>query len=73
MTWVPWEIPLQGPPCKMCQFWRPQFRYMVLSNGQEIPDGISCCQAQEMYHDFSCYRPRVALSGTPFTLEELGG
>jgi hypothetical protein len=72
MSWAPWAMPLQGPPCATCQFWRPQFQYMVLPNGQEIPDGVSCCQASEMYHDFSCYRQRGLVTHMPLTPEELG-
>jgi hypothetical protein len=69
MTWKPWQIPLDGPPCLTCVFWRPQFKYVCLADGREIFDGIECCTAPEMSHDFSCYRCR---ENRPLPREEVG-
>lgn len=55
--WNPWDIPQEGPPCARlnCFYWKPMFKYMRV-NGTEIPDGIACCQAPDMHHDFSCFK-----------------
>jgi hypothetical protein len=58
-VWKPWQMPLEGPPCLTCIFWRPQFRYVTLADGTEIYDGLVCCTVpDQMCHDFSCYRCR---------------
>lgn len=60
--WKPWDIQIDGPPCKRCKFWRPEFRYMIIEKtGDEVPDGVRMCQTTEMYHDFSCFVPRLPL------------
>ena len=54
--WEPWAIFNDGPPCRECKFWKPQFKYF---EGTNICDGIRFCQADEMFHDFSCFRERT--------------
>jgi len=59
--WVPWDIQTSGPPCVKCFYWRPQFKYITVSKQEPIryiPDGIVCCQRQEMFHDFSCFKEK---------------
>jgi len=61
MTWDPWTryrnnndpVEIPEPPCKYCRYWKPQ---------RDMPNpytnGILCCQAEEMFGDFSCFRKR---------------
>jgi hypothetical protein len=50
--WPNWRLPIAGPPCAGCEFWRP---HIQIRRGEF--DGVTCCVG-EMCHDFSCYQPR---------------
>ena len=45
---------MKGPPCSNCSRWNPQVTYRPTPSGQER-DGIRCCWADQMHHDFSCF------------------
>lgn len=64
--WEPWkifkdincELPIEGPPCSKCAFWKPLTMYM--STSQEIKfDGVRLCHSENMERDFSCFRKRT--------------
>lgn len=74
MKWDPWslyknvdgdDLPIVAPPSPGCVFWRPvvltKYVYVKsLSGGvQAVSDGIRCCHADEMFHDFSCFTEKV--------------
>lgn len=42
---------LENPPCKNCLHWRPEIKPSI-----NYFDGIALCHAEEMFHDFSCFR-----------------
>ena len=60
-TWKPWDdykpeecrLPIQSPPCEFCYYWRPQRKYSKIGY-----DGVTCCAADDMEHDFSCFREK---------------
>ncbi len=60
MTWKPWKtycaeperLPIEEPPCKHCSHWNPVREFARLEFM-----GVRCCQADEMFHDFSCFNP----------------
>ena len=65
-TWKPWETykdsnpnlsGIDEPPCKKCVHWKPQATFLKYPTGFEF-DGVVCCHAVDMQHDFSCYRKR---------------
>lgn len=64
--WKPWEdfkkepdpLPIGGPPCKDCEYWKPVRKYSQWSNGSINFDGVILCQKREMEHDFSCFRKK---------------
>lgn len=62
MKWQPWEdfkevrpynVAIEGPPCKDCAYWDPIIKYM----GRHF-DGVICCHAGEQFRDFSCYKEK---------------
>jgi hypothetical protein len=64
MDWKPWQtfkrnppdlLGVNAPPCPDCRHWKPQAKFMDLPTGQ-IFDGVVCCHAEDMHHDFSCFR-----------------
>lgn len=55
MKWEPWNIQSNGPPCRECRHWKPQFKYFP----DGTHDGIRCCQAENMWPDFSCFTSRI--------------
>lgn len=69
--WQPWEDTpkdgppaarnifnsMSGPPCAYCRHWKPQVTYRATPEGS-VFDGVQCCHADEMQHDFSCFRDR---------------
>ena len=56
------NIEIAEPPCKHCEHWRPQRKYMDTPKGQ-IFDGVVLCHSKEMHGDFSCYKERAKLPG----------
>ena len=74
MKWEPWKdfkadpevLPILGPPCPACFFWKPQRTtretYHDEANQPGIVgahfDGVRCCWKMDMSHDFSCYKPK---------------
>lgn len=61
MNWEPWEwykdmapikLDIQEPPCKKCKYWKPR----VITNNRGEFDGVVFCVAEDMCHDFSCYK-----------------
>lgn len=66
MKWEPWEqyktltpvrLPISEPPCKWCKFFDP----IAVFDKEGKFDGITCCHAEEMFSDYSCYRERGLL------------
>lgn len=53
------DLDVPEPPCKNCHFFRPQaiFKRYGNSVGQTF-DGIKMCWADDMEHDFSCWKPK---------------
>jgi hypothetical protein len=51
---APTLLPFDEPPCKECAFWKPHRK--VNEKGEAM--GIRCCIADEMHHDFSCFKER---------------
>ncbi|HEX2959093.1 MAG TPA: hypothetical protein VHO70_19815 [Chitinispirillaceae bacterium] len=52
-------VPIEEPPCKGCNFWKPHAVFNSNHNTGKIEQtGIRCCLAETMYRDFSCYVPR---------------
>jgi hypothetical protein len=45
---------IKEPPCKGCKYFTPRIR----TNTRGEYDGVSICSAEDMYHDFSCYKPK---------------
>jgi hypothetical protein len=43
-------VPINEPPCKTCEFWKPRKSDLWEGHYYRI------CWAKEMYFDFSCYR-----------------
>lgn len=54
--WKPWAVAGDGPPCKHCQHWKPQFKYFP----DGTSDGVRLCHAEQQYQDFSCFRLRCS-------------
>ena len=46
------------PPCIECKHWRPRINIRTFKNNIAF-DGITCCHAENMHHDFSCYIERA--------------
>ncbi len=70
MNWEPWDLyckeykdvdpeevlDIKGPPCDACKHWKPKRTYERKKKSTKVTyTGISCCQASEMYCDFSCF------------------
>ena len=63
--WKPWDdyrmeaeiLPIKGPPCATCKYWKPQREYDHSVNGFRYT-GVLLCHSEHMEPDFSCYRPR---------------
>ena len=47
-------LPIVAPPCVHCKFWKPHRRH----NADGTSNGIVCCTAADMCHDFSCFRSK---------------
>lgn len=58
---------MKGPPCPNCIHWNPQVTYRDTPTGQ-VFDGIRCCHADDMSHDFSCFKLPAELSDGKLTL-----
>lgn len=65
--WHPWDdyglddmepLPIWGPPCQWCDYWRPRLRIGVDDQKGLYHNGVKLCHAFKMYRDFSCYLPR---------------
>jgi hypothetical protein len=50
-------LPIAGPPCSGCRFWKPMRTYT--STTLPIYDGIRLCHGDTMEKDFSCFRERA--------------
>lgn len=64
--WQPWvdfkdrpqgPIPVYSPPCPTCKFWRPVIQRKETPYG-DFFDGVTCCHNEDMFGDFSCFKPR---------------
>lgn len=64
-TWEPWKqyedvtppmLPIVEPPCRTCKFFKPHATFGPNGNFS----GVRICISQEMFHDFSCYKQKVA-------------
>jgi len=50
------EVPLDEPPCRRCQFWRPA---IVADDCHPREGALRCCHSPEgMFRDFSCFEAR---------------
>ena len=47
------------PPCSHCANFRPEIRV----NARWGVDQVTICHAQDMIHDFSCFRDRESTNG----------
>lgn len=69
--WKPWDDSKQdapaavnsfnsmgGPPCKWCQYWKPQVKFIETRSGL-MYDGVRCCHAEDMNPDFSCFTEEI--------------
>ena len=66
--WKPWLdfkddpqgelLPIYGPPCSACKFWRPVVRRIETHLGSQF-DGVRMCHSEEQERDFSCFKPKV--------------
>lgn len=62
MDWKPWKefekelevLPVVGPPCADCIRWKPVRVY-----DHSLYSGVKLCHAENMWHDFSCFRNKV--------------
>lgn len=52
------KIDIQEPPCKSCEFWDPKRIFRKDRLGEFHYNGIRCCHAFTMMHDFSCFKPK---------------
>lgn len=50
-------LPISEPPCKWCNYFKPQVLYRHTVNGFEY-DGLRLCHADEMNADFSCFEKK---------------
>lgn len=50
------------PPCPGCEHWKPDVHVHVGAR-VTVSSGITACQAEKMYKDFSCYTPPKHHSG----------
>lgn len=48
------SIDVPEPLCKECRFWKPR----IVTDRLGAYDGVVLCTKENMYHDFSCYKPR---------------
>jgi hypothetical protein len=65
--WQPWvdfkdspqgDIPVYGPPCPACKFWRPVVHRTERPAGSTF-DGVQMCHSDDQEHDFSCFKERA--------------
>ncbi len=67
--WEPWvtfqeELPslnIPAPPCSLCEYWKPQRKFMWLKGKGMVFDGVICCHYEyDQHRDFSCFKERVS-------------
>jgi hypothetical protein len=64
--WEPWiefdraidVLAIDEPPCRHCREWIPHRKYDRSGNFS----GIVCCVSDDMWPDFSCYKPIIFVS-----------
>ncbi len=67
--WEPWKefdtaptlLPIDGPPCGLCKYWRPVRRWMEIPGVGQVFDGVQLCHAKEQQRDFSCFLDKNAI------------
>lgn len=61
--WRPWDefkknldpLPIKEPPCKHCANFYPIAQYGT----EGVFQGVRVCHAEDMHHDFSCFRDNM--------------
>lgn len=72
-VWEPWVefdkdapvLDIKEPPCPHCKFWKPQPVYIWVQHQGMTFDGVRLCHVEEMWEDFSCFKPNENSENEP--------